>query len=62
MEAAKKVISLLSKSKISSLLKGYADLCDAYISLAYHPVEKGKRRGISSNLFLLCTFLFTVVL
>ncbi|KFM79170.1 Serine-protein kinase ATM, partial [Stegodyphus mimosarum] len=40
MNAAKKIISHLQKSKISSILKSYSDLCDAYISLAYLPVDK----------------------
>ncbi|XP_042907102.1 serine-protein kinase ATM isoform X1 [Parasteatoda tepidariorum] len=45
MNAAKKVLTSLQRSKISTLLKNYVSLCDAYISLAYLPVDKKVKRG-----------------
>lgn len=51
MTAAKKMISYLYKSKIGSLTKSYANLCDAYISLAYLPVEKKTRKSIILDYF-----------
>ncbi|KAF8778750.1 Serine-protein kinase ATM like protein [Argiope bruennichi] len=46
MNSAKKLLSVLLKSKISHLVKNYSDLCDAYIALAYLGVPKNTKRGI----------------
>ncbi|GFS70279.1 serine-protein kinase ATM [Nephila pilipes] len=46
MNAAKKLLSILLKTKISHLVKSYTDLCDAYISLAYLTVPKNLKKGV----------------
>ncbi|GFQ77962.1 serine-protein kinase ATM [Trichonephila clavata] len=46
MNAAKKLLSILLKTKINHLVKSYSDLCDAYISLAYLSVPKNLKKGI----------------
>ncbi|CAL1273891.1 unnamed protein product [Larinioides sclopetarius] len=45
MNAAKKLLSVLLKSKISHFVKSYSDLCDAYITLAYLDVPKNAKKG-----------------
>ncbi|GIY53666.1 serine-protein kinase ATM [Caerostris darwini] len=46
MNAAKKLLSALQKSKIGPLVKSYSSLCDAYISLAYLAIPKNVKKGI----------------
>ncbi|KAG8185655.1 hypothetical protein JTE90_008926 [Oedothorax gibbosus] len=46
MNAAKKLLSSLQKTKITKFVQCYSDLCDAYISLAYLKVQKTVKRGV----------------